>query len=235
MKKPNQRHLLKGTLCLIALFCACSVFSQIKYVYSIDYALGQKDRYIDWVESISADLQAPPEVLRITSHDNYFGTSPHRVIEFEFENMTAAAEYFSQRKIADIIGKAQEYGINAGIKVLHQRSDYEAHSSGGVIKYVFGIDYPLREKSAYLEWINNIAKTLSHPPELIRIRSYDDYFSSSPQRVIEYEFNDLISAAKYFGRPEIVALFNNLGNHGINASTIILERRSDYRTPVRRR
>jgi hypothetical protein len=149
--------------------------------------------------------------------------------------MTAAAEYFSQRKIADIINDAQEYGINGGIKILDQRSDYEAHTSGGVIKYVTLIDYPLRQKAAYLEWIGSIAETLTSFPELIRVRSYDDYFSSSPQRVIEFEFNDLISAARYWERPEIMEIVNSVGNHGTNKRTIILERRSDYRTPVRRR
>ena len=51
----------------------------IKYVYSIDYPLGQKRAYLEWVRSIADTLQKPDELVRLTSYDNVFSASPHRV------------------------------------------------------------------------------------------------------------------------------------------------------------
>ena len=62
----------------------------IKYIFSIDYPLGKKGEYLQWIKSIADILQAPEELQSISSYDNYYGGSPHRFIEFEFANMMAA-------------------------------------------------------------------------------------------------------------------------------------------------
>ena len=49
----------------------------IKYVYSIDYRLGKKREYVDWVRSIADTLQKPDELKRLASYDNVFAASPN--------------------------------------------------------------------------------------------------------------------------------------------------------------
>jgi hypothetical protein len=39
----------------------------IEYVFGLDYPLGRKDDYLEWVKSIAASLEAPEEIIRITS------------------------------------------------------------------------------------------------------------------------------------------------------------------------
>ncbi len=53
----------------------------IKYVYEIDYPLGQKRNYLEWVRSIADALQAPEELKRLASYDNVFSATPHRVVD----------------------------------------------------------------------------------------------------------------------------------------------------------
>ena len=53
----------------------------IKYVYEIDYPVGQKRAYLEWVRSIADTLQAPGELKRLASYDNVFSATPHRVVE----------------------------------------------------------------------------------------------------------------------------------------------------------
>ncbi len=100
--------------------------SAVKYVVSVDYPLGGKAKYIAWVKSIAADLSAPSEVRRITSYDDFFGASPNRVIEFEFDSMQDAGKYFANEKVLAVFQNWNGYGVNAKIQVLSLRSDYEA-------------------------------------------------------------------------------------------------------------
>ena len=76
-----------------------------------------------------------------------------------------------------------------------------------MIKYVYSIDYPVGQKRSYLEWVRSIADTLQKPDELRHLASYDNVFSSSPQRVVEFSFDSLAEAATYFERPEIAKVF----------------------------
>ena len=74
-----------------------------------------------------------------------------------------------------------------------------------MIKYVYSIDYPLGKKREYVDWVRSIADTLQKPDELKQLASYDNVFSASPQRVVEFSFESLADAATYFERPEMVA------------------------------
>ena len=98
-----------------------------------------------------------------------------------------------------------------------------------MIKYVYEIDYPFGEKRKYLEWVRSIAETLQAPGELKRLASYDNAFSASPHRVVEFTFNSLEDAARYFGRKEISVIFQSeLPAHGTNIGIKVLALRSDY-------
>ena len=98
-----------------------------------------------------------------------------------------------------------------------------------MIKYVYSIDYPLAQKRAYIEWVRSIADTLQSPDELKRLASYDNYFAASPHRVVEFEFDTLEDAAKYFSRREISKIFQvDLPTHGANIGIMVLKRLGDY-------
>lgn len=206
--------------------------STVKYVYAIDYPLAQKIAYLEWVKSVVDILQAPEEVKRITSYDNCFGASPHRFIEFEFDNLGAAGRYFERPEVNKIFEDVVNHGVNASVTVLKQRGDYNKQggepTAGSTVKYVYAIDYPLAQKAAYLEWVKSIVDALQTPEEVKRITSYDSYFGTSPHRFIEFQFHNLEAAGKYFERPEVKKVFEDVVNHGINASITALKLRGDY-------
>jgi len=98
-----------------------------------------------------------------------------------------------------------------------------------VIKYVYEIDYPFGEKRKYLEWVRSIVDTLQAPGELKRLASYDNVFSASPHRVVEFTFESLEDAGKYFDRKEMVRIFQGeLPAHGTNINVKVLALRGDY-------
>jgi hypothetical protein len=99
-----------------------------------------------------------------------------------------------------------------------------------MIKYVYSIDYPTGQKRAYLEWVRTIADKLRAPAELKRVAAYDNFFSASPQRTVEFEFDTLEDAARYFERPEISHIFQaELPLHSGNIRVTVLKALGDYR------
>jgi hypothetical protein len=97
----------------------------IKYVYSIDYPVDQKRAYLEWVRSIAEILQAPTELKRLASYDNFFSASPQRVVEFEFETLADAATYFERKEVSRVLqGELPAHGSNVHIMVLKLLGDY---------------------------------------------------------------------------------------------------------------
>ncbi len=97
---------------------------QIKGVYLIDYPLGGKAAYLEWVASISSVLIEPPQLKAIASYDNYYGESPHRLVELEFANQEDADAY---GELEDVMAVEAELNNRAGSWVEHAfelRSDY---------------------------------------------------------------------------------------------------------------
>jgi hypothetical protein len=98
-----------------------------------------------------------------------------------------------------------------------------------MIKYVYEIDYPVGGKRAYIEWVRSIADTLQEPAELRELASYDNLFSATPHRIVEFTFESLTDAAKYFDRKEIGVIFQSeLLAHGANIRVNVMALRSDY-------
>ena len=96
----------------------------VKYVMTVDYPVGGKADYIAWVTSVAADLQAPPELQRIASYDNYHGASPNRVIEMEFDSMADAAAYLENPAVRAVFDDLPNHGVNSSLNVFVKRSDY---------------------------------------------------------------------------------------------------------------
>ena len=96
----------------------------IKGVIFVDYPLGGKAAYLEWVTSISSELVGPPQVKAVSSYDNYNGESPHRLVILEFTSQEDADAY---EQLEDIIAIEAELDVRANSWESHTfelRSDY---------------------------------------------------------------------------------------------------------------
>lgn len=96
----------------------------VKSVLLIDYPLGGKQAYLDWVDSVSATIVGPSQLKTIVSYDNYYGETPHRLVEFEFANQEDADAY---DELEEIMALEAELGDRTGSWTQHKfelRSDY---------------------------------------------------------------------------------------------------------------
>ncbi|MXV84734.1 hypothetical protein F4X88_16960 [Candidatus Poribacteria bacterium] len=96
----------------------------IKGVILVDYPLGGKQAYLEWVASVSQALVAPPQLKATASYDNYYGESPHRLVELEFASQEDIDAY---EALEEIMAIEAELDNQAGSWVLHTfelRSDY---------------------------------------------------------------------------------------------------------------
>lgn len=201
----------------------------VKLVWLINYPLGRKDDYITWVASVAPTLQAPEELKRVASYDNFYGENPHRLVEFEFGSFADAATYLNRSDIAAIFAALPDHSSEANTHVFIQRSDYSKNENPTrAVKIVYLIDYPLGGKAAYLEWVASIAPTLSSPAELKRVASYDNYYGASPHRLVEFEFDSIEETNTYLEREEIQAINTELPNRVSRVTQLMFELRSDY-------
>ncbi len=227
-----KQLLSKFTLLLSVLFLSVSSFAQngtVKYVYTIDYPMGGKAAYLDWVKSIVSVLQKPEELISLASYDNYWSETPERVVEFEFANNLDAAKYFDNTEIRNVVEQVIDHGITRGVFVLNKRGDYNPGGEKRTsIKFVFTLDYGVGNRSAYLDMVKTVVKTLQTPDEVKRITSYDNYLNSSPNRVIEFEFDSMEDCVKYFEMPEIKSIVDNSVSMSINHRTSVLKLLREY-------
>ena len=96
----------------------------IKSVLLIDYPLGGKQAYLDWVASNSSTIVGPSQLKTIASYDNYYGESPHRLVEFEFATQEDATAY---DELEEIMALEAELDVQTGSWTQHTfelRSDY---------------------------------------------------------------------------------------------------------------
>ena len=96
----------------------------VKGIYLIDYPLGGKEAYLEWVASISPVLTGLPQLKAIASYDNYYGESPHRLVELEFASQEDVEVY---EQLEDVMAIEVELENRAGSWVTHTfelRSDY---------------------------------------------------------------------------------------------------------------
>ena len=97
---------------------------QVKSVLLVNYPLGGKQAYLDWVESVSSITVGPTQLKTIASYDNYYGETPHRLVEFEFANQEEADAYAA---LEDIMALEAELDTRTAAWTQHifdLRSDY---------------------------------------------------------------------------------------------------------------
>jgi quinol monooxygenase YgiN len=97
-----------------------------------------------------------------------------------------------------------------------------------MVKYLFTLNYPPGKSDEYLAWVRSVSDMLRQPPELQVLRAWDNYFATVPQRVVEFEFKDIASAAKYFDRPAIRNWRSQWAQHCDNLQLAVLVLRHDY-------
>lgn len=96
----------------------------IKGIIFVDYPLGGKQAYLEWVASISSALVEPTQVKAVSSYDNYNGESPHRLVTLEFASEEDIDTY---EELEEIKAIEAELDVQAGSWVLHTfelRGDY---------------------------------------------------------------------------------------------------------------
>ena len=96
----------------------------IKGVILIDYPLGEREAYLEWVDSISSVLVDPAQLKAIASYDNYYGERPHRLVTMEFATQADVTAY---EELEEIMAIEAELDVRAASWVLHTfelRSDY---------------------------------------------------------------------------------------------------------------
>lgn len=97
---------------------------QIKSILLIDYPLGGKQAYLEWVASISQAFVAPSQLKATTSYDNYYGESPHRLVELEFASQEDAEAYGQLEDIMAIEAELDNQAGSWGTHTFELRSDY---------------------------------------------------------------------------------------------------------------
>ena len=96
----------------------------VKLVYLVDYPLGGKDAYLEWIASVAPSLQAPEEVKRIASYDNLHGASPHRFVEFEFDTVEEANTYIEREEVDAVSTELPNRTSKSTQLMFELRSDY---------------------------------------------------------------------------------------------------------------
>ena len=97
---------------------------QVKLVYLVDYPLGGKAAYLEYIASVAPSLQAPEEVKRIASYDNLHGATPHRFVEFEFDSIQEANTYIEREEIHAVTIELPNRASRATQLMFELRSDY---------------------------------------------------------------------------------------------------------------
>ena len=96
----------------------------IKGVIFVNYPLGGKAAYLEWVASVSSKLVEPTQVKAVASYDNYNGETPHRLVTLEFATQEDIDAY---EELEEIMAIEAELDVQAGSWVLHTfelRTDY---------------------------------------------------------------------------------------------------------------
>ena len=171
----------------------------VKVVWFINFPEGGKEAYNNWVASIAETLLAPKELVRTRTYDNVDpDMRPHRYVELEFESYLAAATYMNHPEIATLLQDATNYVTDQTVHTFIMRSDYSKNEVGDwTIKIIRLIDYPLGGKQAYLDWVTSSSRPFDEQPEMKVVAAYDNYYGTSPHRLITIEFANQVEMAAW--------------------------------------
>ena len=95
----------------------------VKMIYFVNYPLGGKAEYLEWVKEVGPKL-VTEEVVRIRSYDNFEGSNPHRLVEMEFNSIEDMHKYQRNPEIRAIIQDMSNHTSSSEMHTFIQRSDY---------------------------------------------------------------------------------------------------------------
>lgn len=75
----------------------------VKLVFACNYVEGRRQEYLEWVKKVVPILTAPEELKKRSAWENWAGGTPHRVIEFEFEDMAALTKWMERPEIRKVV------------------------------------------------------------------------------------------------------------------------------------
>ena len=96
----------------------------IKGIIFVDYPIGGKAAYLEWVASVSSALVGPAQVKAVSSYDNYNGESPHRLVTLEFANQEDVEAYEQLEAIMAIEAELDNQADSWVLHTFELRSDY---------------------------------------------------------------------------------------------------------------
>ncbi len=96
----------------------------VKGVIFVNYPLGGKEAYLEWVASVSEALVSPPQVQAVASYDNYNGESPHRLVTLEFASQEDAEIFEALEAIMAIEDELDVQASSWTNHTFELRSDY---------------------------------------------------------------------------------------------------------------
>ena len=95
----------------------------VKILHLINYPLGGKSEYLEWVKEIGPSL-VTEEVARVRSYDNFEGSNPHRLVEIEFDSIEDMQKYQRRGEIQAIMQDISNHTSSSEVHTFIQRSDY---------------------------------------------------------------------------------------------------------------
>ena len=96
---------------------------KIKIIHLINYPLGGKTKYLEWVKEVGPSL-VQAEVQRIRSYDNFDGGNPHRLVEMEFDSIEDMQKCQRRSEIRSILDDLSNHTSSSHTHTFVQRSDY---------------------------------------------------------------------------------------------------------------
>lgn len=96
---------------------------KIKIIYLVNYPLGGKTKYLEWVKEIGPILVRAEEVQRIRSYDdNFDGGDPHRLVEIEFNSIEDMQGFQRRSEIRSVLDDISNHTSSSETHTFVQRS-----------------------------------------------------------------------------------------------------------------
>jgi hypothetical protein len=74
----------------------------IKFVELFNFLPGDRADYQAWAKQINARMLQQPELRGMTVSENVLFTTPHRVVELEFDDLASMERYFERPEVRDV-------------------------------------------------------------------------------------------------------------------------------------
>ena len=97
---------------------------KIKIIHLVNYPLGGKAEYLEWVKEVGPAFAQAEEVHRIRSYDNFEGGNPHRLVEMEFASIEDMQKFQRRSEIRAILDDLSNHTSSSHAYTFVQRSDY---------------------------------------------------------------------------------------------------------------